>query len=239
MFRPTSLPSEPASPLAPHPTVSFRTPLRNALPSSNHILTRAPLPLPPPRTPLPSMCSFPVHRKDAEKRRQRCVEKKKLHDAFISRNMQNLHTLMRYSVVSTIKQVLPSCSTEVPFQRFNALMSVLIRCFLRFLRLYKLNPQAWFYLFDCMHRLPSLLSEVSRRHSVVGNVVFIISRLLMISLRGNLVLSHSHYYIEILLSPFTPLLRTFDDALASSLRMHSTLNRSIVNSSSQMALGEG
>ncbi|KAK2944719.1 hypothetical protein BLNAU_20355 [Blattamonas nauphoetae] len=155
MYRPASLPSEPASPLAPPPTVSFRTPLRNALPSPNHILTRAPLPQPPPRTPPP------------------------------------LH--------------------------------VLLPC------------------------------PVSRRHSVVGNVVDIISRLLMISLRGSvlfeyllapqrkypLLLSHSHYYIEILLTPFTPLLRTFDDALASSLRMHSTLNRSIVNSSSQMALGEG
>ncbi|KAK2946956.1 hypothetical protein BLNAU_18114 [Blattamonas nauphoetae] len=142
MYRPASLPSEPASPLAPPPTVSFRTPLRNALPSPNHILTRSPPPTTSPHAPS------------------------------------------------------PPCA-------------------------------------------PSLSN--------------IISRLLMISLRGSvlfeyllapqrkypLLLSHSHYYIEILLTPFTPLLRTFDDALASSLRMHSTLNRSIVNSSSQMALGEG
>ncbi|KAK2960044.1 putative V-type proton ATPase subunit a, vacuolar [Blattamonas nauphoetae] len=53
------------------------------------------------------------------------------------------------------------------------------------------------------------------------------------------VLSHSHHHIETILASFSPLLPTFSEALTSSLRLYSILNRFVVDSSSQMALGEG
>ncbi|KAK2958357.1 hypothetical protein BLNAU_6627 [Blattamonas nauphoetae] len=53
------------------------------------------------------------------------------------------------------------------------------------------------------------------------------------------VFSHSLRHFETILTSFFPPLSTFDEAITSSLCLYSTINRFVVESSSQTALGEG